>query len=263
MRVIIKKNYEECSKWAASHIAERVNREASEAAPFVLGLPTGSTPLGAYGELCRMFKTGSLSFKNVITFNMDEYVGLKADDEQSYHHFMEENLFSHIDIDRENIHILDGMAENLEEECANYEKGIKAAGGIKLFLGGVGSDGHIAFNEPGTSLVSRTHKAFLTKETIQANARFFDGKENAVPRYALTVGVATITDAEEVLIIATGRAKARAVQAGVEGDVTHSCALSVLQMHKNAIIVCDEDAAEELKMKTINYFNQMEEAMRD
>lgn len=263
MRVIIKKNYEECSKWAASHIARRINNEATDGNPFVLGLPTGSTPVGTYKEFIRMNKEGILSFKNVITFNMDEYIGLPPDDTRSYHYFMEENLFAHVDIKRENIHILDGMTGDAEKECENYEKAIKATGGIKLFLGGVGSDGHIAFNEPGTSLASRTHRAFLTKETIEANARFFDGRESAVPRYALSVGVATITDAEEVVILATGRAKARAVQSGVEGEVTHNCTLSVLQMHKNALIVCDEEAAEELKMKTINYFNQMKEAMRE
>lgn len=259
MRVVIKKNYDECSLWAATHIAKRINDfKPSETHPFVLGLPTGSTPLGTYKELIALNKAGKVSFKNVVTFNMDEYAGLADNHEQSYHYFMFDNFFNHIDIDKKNIHILNGLAKDKEAECADYEDAIKSFGGIELFFGGIGSDGHIAFNEPGTSLNSRTHIASLTKETIDANARFFAGDKSQVPTEAFTVGVGTICDAREVLIMATGRVKANAVQHGVEGSVSHIWAISALQLHNNGIIVCDDEASEELKVKTVRYFSEIE-----
>ncbi|MBP3710048.1 MAG: glucosamine-6-phosphate deaminase [Treponema sp.] len=255
MRVIIKETYDSCSLWTAHHIAHRINDFCpSETKPFVLGLPTGSTPLGTYAELIKLNKTGSVSFKNVITFNMDEYVGLDAAHPQSYHYFMFENFFNHIDIKKENIHILNGLAKDKEAECAAYEKAIIDAGGIRLFLGGIGSDGHIAFNEPGESLASRTHIALLTKETVDANSRFFGGDISQVPTQAFSVGVGTICDSDEVVIMATGRVKARAVAEGVEGSVSHMWPITALQLHKNAIIVCDDEASEELKVKTVRYF---------
>jgi glucosamine-6-phosphate deaminase len=253
MRLIIHKNYEEVSKWTAGYIAGRVNAAGKEK-PFVLGLPTGSSPLGTYRELIALHKQGSLSFDNVITFNMDEYTGLPEDHPQSYHRFMWDNFFSQIRIDKNNIHILDGMAKDPVRECEAYEAAIAAAGGIDLFLGGVGADGHIAFNEPGSSLTSRTRVKILTQDTRMDNARFFDGDLSQVPATALTVGVGTVMDAREVVIIVTGRNKARALQQAVEGGVSHMCTLSCLQMHQRAVIVCDEAATEELKVGTVRYF---------
>ena len=256
MRLIIHQDYERASRWAATYIANRIN--SCKQPPFVLGLPTGSSPLGIYKEFKKMHSEGKLSFKNVRTFNMDEYAGLPASHPQSYHYFMMENLFNHIDIDHKHIHILDGMASDPEKECKQYEEAIAAEGGIELFLGGMGSDGHIAFNEPGSSLNSRTRIKTLTEETKAANARFFDGDPSKVPGTALTVGVGTVMDAREVVIIVNGRSKARALRAVVEEGVNHMWTLSCLQMHPKAVIVCDEDATEELKVGTVRYFKDIE-----
>jgi glucosamine-6-phosphate deaminase len=255
MRLLIHKNYTAACKWAADYIVERVNRAIK---PFVLGLPTGSSPLGIYKELISLNKTGQVSFADVITFNMDEYVGLSEDHPQSYHRFMKDNFFDHIDIDRKNTHILNGTAADLQAECAAYEGAIREAGGIDLFLGGMGADGHIAFNEPGSSLVSRTRVKTLTRDTKIANARFFDGDIGKVPSTALTIGVGTIMDAREILIIVNGHSKARALQAAIEGGVSQMWTLSCLQMHSRAIIVCDEDAVDELKVSTVRYFKDIE-----
>ena len=259
MRLIIEQDYEAGSKWAAKRIAEAIKAKAAKTdAPFVLGLPTGSTPIGTYAELIRMNKAGEISFKNVITFNMDEYAGLPVEHPESYHSFMFKNFFDHVDVPRENINILNGNAEDLEAECASYEARIKAAGGIDLFLGGVGEDGHIAFNEPYSSLNSRTRVVNLTYDTIVVNSRFFGGDISLVPRQALSVGVATITDAREVLILAFGHKKARALQQAVEGPMSHVCTLSALQSHPDGIIVCDELAAGEIKVNTYRYFKDIE-----
>lgn len=182
---------------------------------------------------------------------MDEYVGLPRDHPESYHSFMFSNFFSHVDIQPENINILDGNAPDLEAECAEYEAKIKAVGGIDLFLGGVGSDSHIAFNEPGSSLASRTRVKTLAYDTIVANARFFGGDIDAVPTMALTVGVQTILDAKEVVIVATGMTKALAIKRAVEEGISHTCTLSCLQMHPHSMIVVDEDATLELQVKTV------------
>jgi len=253
MRLIIHRDYDEVSRWTAGHISGRIAAAGKEK-PFVLGLPTGSSPLGTYKELIALHKQRSLSFSNVITFNMDEYAGLTEDHPQSYHRFMWDNFFSHIDIDKNNVNILNGIAEDPVKECEAYEAAIAAAGGIDLFLGGVGADGHIAFNEPGSSLTSRTRVKILAQDTIMDNVRFFEGDMSQVPTSALTVGVGTVMDAREVVIIVTGRNKARALQQAVEGGVSHMCTLSCLQMHPRAIIVCDDAATEELKVGTVRYF---------
>lgn len=259
MRVIILKNKEEIGKWSAYVIAKRINNfKPTKERPFVLGLPTGSTPLMTYKELINLNKQGIVSFKNVVTFNMDEYVGLSPDHRQSYHYFMHENFFKHTDIEKENINILDGLATDLEKECERYEEKIKSYGGIHFFLGGVGEDGHIAFNEPGSSLASRTRDKELTQDTILVNSRFFDGDVNQVPKLALTVGVGTIMDSEEVMIMANGYKKAVAVKHGIEMGINHMWTISMLQMHKKAIIVIDEEAASELKLKTYKYFKDIE-----
>ncbi|PYH99870.1 putative glucosamine-6-phosphate isomerase [Aspergillus ellipticus CBS 707.79] len=259
MRLIIRDRPEQAAQYIAGYIVGRINDfNPSEERPFVLGLPTGSSPLPVYRALAAAHKQGAVSFQNVVTFNMDEYVGLPRDHPESYHTFMWQNLFRHIDIPADNVNILDGNAEDLGEECLAYEEKIKAKGGIELFLGGVGNDGHIAFNEPGSSLASRTRVKSLAYETRIANARFFNGDFDAVPRMALTVGVQTIMDAREVIIIATGTAKALAIQQAVEGGVSHMCTLSCLQMHPCSIVVVDEDATLELRLKTIKYFTGVE-----
>lgn len=260
MRLIIQRNYDECALWAAHYICKKINDFAPSASnPFVLGLPTGSTPLGVYKELIALHRQKKISFKDVVTFNMDEYVGLAPDHPQSYHYFMHENFFSHIDIDQKNIHILDGLAKDPVEECRKYEEAIRSYGKIHLFMGGVGADGHIAFNEPGSSLSSRTRQKTLTQDTIAMNARFFNGDTAAVPKTALTVGIGTITDAEEVMILATGYNKARAVRHAVEGSVNHIWTISALQMHPHALIVCDEPATDELRVGTVRYFKDIEQ----
>ena len=259
MRVIIKDTSKEVAQWAAAYIVEQIKaKEAKTDAPFVLGLPTGSTPLETYKELIRLHKAGEVSFKNVVTFNMDEYIGLAEEHPESYHSFMWTNFFSHIDIKRENVHILNGNAKDLEAECEAYEAAIVAAGGIDLFMGGVGEDGHIAFNEPFSSLQSRTRVKTLTPDTIAVNSRFFGGDISQVPTQALTVGVGTITDARKVLILATGRKKARALRHGIEGSYNHQWTISALQLHKVGIIVCDDPAAEELRVATYRYFKDIE-----
>lgn len=264
MRILIHENYQSLSKWVAYYTAKKIKEfNPSPDKPFVLGLPTGSSPVGTYQNLIELYKEGKISFKNVVTFNMDEYVGIPEDHPASYHYFMYHHLFNHIDIPRENINILNGNAKDLNAECTRYEEKIESYGGIHLFLGGIGADGHIAFNEPGSSLSSRTRLKTLTHDTIQANARFFDNDINQVPRTALTVGVATIMDADEVLIIVNGLHKARALKMGVEEGVNHMWTISMLQLHRHGIIACDEEATEEIKVGTLKYFKDIEkEALR-
>ena len=259
MRVIIRNNYTQCSECAANHITKAiVDFEPTAKKPFVLGLPTGSSPLGTYKKLIELNKAGKVSFEHVVTFNMDEYVGLPENHPQSYHYFMWENFFKHINIKKENVHILNGMARDVQAECAAYEKAIEDAGGIRLFLGGVGVDGHLAFNEPGSSLGSRTRVKSLTRDTMIVNSRFFGGDINQVPATALTVGVATVTSAAEVLVLITGHNKARALAHAVERGISQMWTISVLQMHPKALIVCDEDATDELKVGTVKYFKDIE-----
>ncbi|WP_319230836.1 glucosamine-6-phosphate deaminase [Draconibacterium orientale] len=257
MKLVIHNNYDELSIWAANHIAERISDFAPTAEkPFVLGLPTGSTPLGTYKALIDLHKQGKVSFKNVVTFNMDEYVGISEDHPESYHSFMFENFFNHIDIPKENINILDGNAADLNAECERYEAKIESYGGIELFMGGMGADGHLAFNIPGSSIQSRTRLVDLNYDTIVANSRFFDNDLNQVPKQALTVGVQTVLDSKEVLVLVNGYKKARALQNVVESGINHMWTLSALQMHPNGIIVCDEDATMELKVGTVKYFKE-------
>jgi glucosamine-6-phosphate deaminase len=264
MRVIIQKNYELVSKWTAAYVARKIKEFGpTEKKPFVLGLPTGSSPLGAYKEMVKLCKAGKISFKNVVTFNMDEYVKIPEDHPESYHSFMWNNLFSHVDIDKKNVNILNGNAPDLEKECSGYEERIKKAGGIQLFLGGIGPDGHIAFNEPGSSLTSRTRIKTLTYDTIVANSRFFDNDINKVPKTALTVGVGTVMDSKEVLIIVNGYKKSRALQHAVEEGVNHMITVSCLQLHAHGIIICDDEATMEMKVMTVNYFKDIEKSNLD
>ena len=259
MRLIIKQDYQSISQWAADYVVARINAAKPTAErPFVLGLPTGSSPLGMYKALIEANKAGKVSFQNVVTFNMDEYIGLPEGHPESYHSFMWNNFFLHIDIKKEHVHILNGNAADPLKECADYEEAIKAAGGIDLFLGGIGPDGHIAFNEPGSSLSSRTRIKTLTTDTIIANSRFFEGDVNKVPKTAMTVGVGTVMDAREVLILVNGHSKARALQQAVEGAVNQMWTITALQLHPHGIIVADEAACAELKVGTYNYFKDIE-----
>ena len=255
MKVIIKDSAVEGSVWAARYIARRINEKAALTdKPFVIGLCTGSTPIETYKELIRMVKAGEVSFKNVISFNMDEYVGLPEEHPESYHSFMHTYLFDHIDEPAENIHILNGNAPDPVAECEAYEKAIEAAGGFDLFLGGVGEDGHIAFNEPFSSLSSRTRVVTLTRDTREVNSRFFGGDWTQVPAQAMSVGVATVLSAKEVVILAFGSKKARAIKDAVEGPISHYCTLSGMQNHPAGIVVCDELAVGELKVSSYRYF---------
>jgi glucosamine-6-phosphate deaminase len=257
MRLVIRPDYEAVSVWAANHIASRINA-APKGKSFVLGLPTGSSPLGTYKQLSALVAAGKVSFKNVVTFNMDEYVGIPEDHPQSYHSFMRDNLFSRIDIPPANVNILDGNARDLEAECERYEEKMRALGGIDLFVGGVGSDGHIAFNEPGSSLSSRTRVKTLTVDTKEMNSRFFGGDPDKVPGTALTVGVGTITDSREVLILVSGHNKARALGHAIEEGVNHLWTVSCLQLHPKGVVVADEDSTMELKVGTVRYFKEIE-----
>ena len=246
-------------RWSASYIVNKINAFNPTAdKPFVLGLPTGGTPLTTYKELIKLYQAGEVSFKHVVTFNMDEYVGIDKNHPESYYTFMHSNFFDHVDIQKENVNLLNGQADDLEAECQRYEDKIKSYGKINLFMGGVGVDGHIAFNEPASSLASRTRIKTLTEDTRIVNSRFFDNDITQVPKLALTVGVGTLLDAEEVLILITGHNKAQALQAAVEGSVNHLWTVTALQLHAKSIIACDDPATLELKVKTVRYFKELE-----
>lgn len=259
MRVVILDDYALMSRWAANYVAEKINqKQPTVNKPFVLGCPTGASPLGMYEELIRLNKAGKVSFKHVVTFNMDEYVALPKEHPESYHSFMWNNFFNHIDINPENVHILNGNAPDLIAECNAYEEAIASYGGIDLFLGGIGPDGHIAFNEPGSSLSSKTRIKTLTTDTIIANSRFFGGDINQVPKQALTVGVGTVMAAKEVLVLCNGHNKARALKHAIEESINHMWTVSAIQMHSHGIIVCDEPACAEIKVGTFKYFKDKE-----
>jgi len=255
MQLVILDTAASVGVWAAKYVMKKINSyKAGPNRYFVLGLPTGSTPLDMYRTLIEFHKAGKVSFKYVITFNMDEYVGLPRDHPESYHYFMWNNFFKHIDIDPQNVHILDGNAPDLVAECNEFERKIKEAGGIELFIGGIGPDGHIAFNEPGSSLVSRTRVKTLAQDTLEANARFFDNHVEKVPKQALTVGVGTVMDARCVMILITGVRKAFALYKAIEEGVNHMWTVSAFQQHPNTLMICDEDATMELRVKTVKYF---------
>lgn len=248
MEVIITKDYDEMSKVAAKIVASEMRKKAEKGMVLKLGLATGSTPIGLYRELIRMHKAEGLDFSTVITFNLDEYIGLAPDHPQSYHYFMWENLFKHVNINPKNVHIPDGLAKDLETHCEQYEQAIKDAGGIDLQILGLGRDGHIGFNEPGSSLASRTRIKTLAEETIIDNSRFFKSMEE-VPRYAITMGVGTILEAKKIILLANGRHKAEALAKMVEGPVTAEITASALQLHPHTIVICDEEAAVNLRRR--------------
>ncbi|HNT35715.1 MAG TPA: glucosamine-6-phosphate deaminase [bacterium] len=244
MEVIIKADYAEMSKEAAKIIANLLYEKPNA----VLGLATGSTPIGLYKELVRMHKEEGLDFSKVVTFNLDEYIGLPATHDQSYNYFMNDNLFKYINVNPENVHVPNGMARDVEKFCEWYEDEIDKAGGIDLQVLGIGGDGHIAFNEPGSSLASRTRMKTLTEETIVDNARFFANKDD-VPRYAITMGVGTILEAGHCLMLANGEKKAGTVKKAIEGPVTQMVTASALQLHPQVTVILDEPAASKLELK--------------
>ena len=249
MEIVICKTKEEASKLAADMITAAVKKNPKT----VLGLATGSTPVAMYTEMAKAVKAKKVSYKSVKTWNLDEYVGLPGTHDQSYRYFMNQNLFEKIDIKLSNTHVLNGMAKDPAKECATYEAQIKKAGGIDIQVLGIGSDGHIAFNEPGTSLSSRTSVVYLTPSTIKDNARlFFKGKEKEVPTRALSMGVGTICEAKKVIMLAFGKNKADAIKGCVEGPMSQFCTASALQAHNDAWIFCDEEAASKLKLR--NYY---------
>ncbi len=251
MRVIVAKDYDEMSKRAGSIVKDRLAKKPN----LVLGLATGSTPVGLYKELIRLHKEEGLSFKDVVTFNLDEYCGLSHDHPQSYHYFMKENLFKDIDIKPENTHIPEGLSKNVEEFCRKYEEEIKKCGGIDLQVLGIGGDGHIAFNEPGSSLSSRTRVKTLDEGTIKDNARFFEREED-VPKIAITMGIGTIMEAKEHLLLINGKNKAEAAAKAIEGPITSQITASVLQNHPKTIAILDEEAASLLERSDYYKFTE-------
>jgi len=256
MLVVIKKDYEEVSREAARMVAGAVRCRPE----IVLGLATGSTPLGLYKELIALYGTGDLDFSRATSFNLDEYLGLPASHPQSFHHFMEQSFFSKINLPRQNIHIPDGMVgHDYEAYCANYEQAIKSAGGIDLQVLGIGRNGHVGFNEPTSSLASRTRLKALSRETIEDNRHFF-ASESEMPKCAITMGIGTILDSRRVLLLASGRSKAAAVAKAIEGPITSSVSASALQLHPDVTFIIDEDAAYSLTQR--DYYRHVLEMTR-
>jgi glucosamine-6-phosphate deaminase len=253
MRVIVEKDREQVSRRAAQFVAELVRRRPT----CVLGLATGGTVLGMYAELIRMHREEGLDFSRVVSFNLDEYVGLGPTHSQSYRYFMQHHFFDHVNIDVRNTHVPDGRALDFEAHCEQYEKTIKEEGGIDLQILGIGGDGHIAFNEPGSSLGSRTRLKTLTSETVRDNARFF-ATETEVPRLAITMGVGTILESRRCLLLAAGESKAKAIRETIEGPVTAQVTASALQLHREVVAVLDEEAARLLERR--DYYRQVEQA---
>ena len=259
MRVVIKKDYEELSRWAADYVVYRINKHRpSPKRLFVLGLPSGSTPLGMFKHLAQYYKEGKVSFENVVFFGMGEYIGVGAGDEHGFQYFLWDKFLKYINIKKEHVYFLDGLTKNYAKECADYEAKIKKYGGVNLFIGGVGVDGHIAFNEPYSSLCSRTRAKMLTPSTLKANSRFFDNDISKVPPLVLTIGISTMMDAEEVMILASGSQKAEAIKNAVEGGLTHAWPVSVLQQHPHGIIAVDDEATGKLSEETVAYFKEID-----
>lgn len=244
MLVIIKENYQELSIEAAKQVATLIRKKPD----CVIGFATGSTPLGLYKELIRMHKAESLDFSKVVSFNLDEYVGLPPTHPESYHYFMWENLFKHININPSNVYIPMGMAEDIDAFCKWYEEKIIEHGGIDLQILGIGSNGHIAFNEPGSSLGSRTRIKTLKENTRLDNSRFFNSIDE-VPKYAITMGVGTIMEAKRLLLLANGINKAEAIKQTVEGPIMAKYPATILQLHRYATVIVDKEAASKLEGK--------------
>jgi glucosamine-6-phosphate deaminase len=245
MLVVIKKDYEEVSRESARIVAAAVRAKPE----IVLGLATGSTPLGLYQDLISLHHSGNLDFSRATSFNLDEYLGLAHSHPQSFHHFMQQHLFSQINLPTKNAHVPDGtITGKYEEYCARYEQSVKDAGGIDLQILGIGRNGHIGFNEPTSSLASRTRLKALSRETIDDNRHFF-ASESEMPKCAITMGIGTILDSRRVLLLASGRSKAAAVAKAIEGPITSSVSASALQMHPDVTFIIDEEAAYSLTQR--------------
>lgn len=238
MRVIITKNYEELSKRAAVLI----NAQLMWKPDSVLGLATGSTPVGLYEELVKNYQDKYIDFSDVTTFNLDEYIGLDENNQQSYISFMQENLFDHVNIAKENIHIPNGMTNDLDRECKAYEEAISAAGGIDLQILGIGHNGHIGFNEPNSKFEAGTHVVTLDQETIEANKRFFDSIDD-VPKEAISMGIKTIMKSEKIILMASGAGKAETIKKLLSDDISPNHPASVLHLHENVVVILDQEAA--------------------
>ena len=245
MLVVLKNDYQDVSREAARIVSRAVRAKPD----IVLGLATGSTPLGLYRELAALHRAGSLSFSRASSFNLDEYLGLAPAHPQSFHYFMEQNLFSQVDLPRERAHVPDGTIRgDYDGYCERYEQAIRAAGGIDLQILGIGRNGHIGFNEPTSSLASRTRLKALSRETIEDNRHVF-GNESEMPKCAITMGIGTILESKRVLILASGRSKAAAVAKAIEGPITSSVSASALQMHPDVTFIIDEEAAYSLTQR--------------
>ncbi|NLK63693.1 MAG: glucosamine-6-phosphate deaminase [Tissierellia bacterium] len=237
MEVIIKDNYTEISFLAADYLINTVKTKNDA----ILGLPTGSTPIGMYKAIINQYKD-KISFKNVRTFNLDEYVGLDRRNKNSYRYFMDENLFSHIDIKEDNIHIPDGVAQDLKQECRDYEELLKTTGQMDIMYLGIGHNGHIGFNEPGDYFEPFTHIVKLTEDTIEANKRFFANLDS-VPKTAITMGIKTIMSAKKIILLASGSSKAEAISKTVKGKITPRVPASILQLHDDVTLIIDKEAS--------------------
>lgn len=247
MRVLITDSYDQMGLEAAKIVAGQIYLKPNS----VLGLATGSTPLSMYERLVAVHRTVGLDFSEVTTFNLDEYIGMGPDNPQSYHYFMQEHFFKHINIKPENVHIPNGMAQDVIAEGERYEQLIAAKGGIDLQVLGIGQNAHIGFNEPDVKFAATTHKVELDEETILANSRFFNNVDE-VPRYAISMGIKTIMMAEHVILLANGRNKARAVYKAVCGDVTPEAPASILQLHRDVVVILDKEAAELLPANVVS-----------
>ncbi len=238
MNVLVMKNTQEIGKAAGTMFAAQVISKPNS----VLGLATGSTPIPTYQYMIELYKQGVVDYSKVTTYNLDEYCGLTHDHDQSYYYFMQENLFKGINVPTESIHVLNGVAPDAQAECDAYDAAIDAAGGIDLQILGIGNNGHIAFNEPCSNFPAKTHIVSLTQSTIEANKRFFESIDD-VPKQAITMGIGSIMKARNIILIATGAAKAEAVKAMINGPVDPQCPASILQFHPNVTIFLDEPAA--------------------
>jgi glucosamine-6-phosphate deaminase len=246
MRVIVVENYEEMSKKAALMIASQLYLNPKS----VLGLATGSTPVGMYEELIRLYESGEIDFSQAMSFNLDEYYGISKDKKQSYHSFMKETFFDHINIPEDKRFIPDGLAEDVENECRNYDKSIIEMGGIDIQVLGIGVNGHIGFNEPNINFEAKTHLVNLDEQTIKDNARFFDSIDE-VPRQAISMGMKTIMQSKKIVLLASGKNKADAIQKTIEGKITSDLPASLLQIHKDVVIIVDKEAGEKLSRRDI------------
>lgn len=244
MRIMVVDNYEEMSKKAASIVTSQVILKPES----VLGLATGDTPIGMYEEIINVYKNEKLDFSKVKTFNLDEYYGLNKENLQSYYYYMMDNLFNHVNINKSNIHMINGMADNIKVECKEYERKIVKAGGIDLQVLGIGVNGHIGFNEPDVNFELETHLVNLNKKTIESNSRFFSSKDQ-VPTKAISMGIKTIMNSKKIILLACGSSKADAIFKSINGKVTPNTPASILQLHRDVVVIMDKKAASKLNLE--------------